>query len=115
MNQHRNENVFESVKNGLVATIEGTGDVVKAVVDTTAITIATTMRGAGKTGVAGTEAITDVARGVIHGVTEMGSDIGQAAQGAVIGVLRGTKETGTEAMHTIGKTPGEANPGTRGV
>ena len=99
-------NVFETVKHGLISSIEGTGDILKSVVDTTATTLATTIRGAGKTGVEGTRAITDVARGVIHGVTEVGSDIGEAAQGTVIGVLKGTRETGQEAMKTIGHTSG---------
>jgi hypothetical protein len=41
-----------------------------------------------------TEAVSDVASGVIHGTSQVGGDLGKAAKGvAVIGVLKGTKES----------------------
>jgi hypothetical protein len=40
-------------------------------------------------------------RGGIQGVSQIGGDVGEASKGAMVGVLRGTKQVGTEAMNTI--------------
>ena len=44
--------IFESVKNGVVGTIRGTGDVAKAVVDTVSGTLSHTIKGTGAVGTA---------------------------------------------------------------
>ena len=72
--------------------------------DTVSSTLVTTLKDTGKVGAAGAEAVTHVATGVIHGVHEVGSDLGAAAKGTIIGVLRGTQETGAQALTTIGHT-----------
>ena len=45
-----------------------------------------------------------MATGVIHGATEVGSDLGAAAKGIIIGVLHGTRETAAQALDKIGHT-----------
>jgi len=42
--------IFESVKDGVVGTIKGTGDVAKAVVDTVSGTLSHTIKGTGAVG-----------------------------------------------------------------
>lgn len=96
--------IVESVKIGTVAAINGSGDVVKAVVDTIARALATVIRDTGQMGASLTEAISLIVRGAIHGVAEIGSDVGVVAEGIILGILRGTKETGAQAMDTISHT-----------
>jgi len=60
--------IFESVKNGVVGTIRGTGDVAKAVVDTVSGTLAHTIKGTGAVGTSLIEAVSDVGRAAIRGV-----------------------------------------------
>ena len=103
MNETR-PHIVASVKQDVVAAVKGTGDIAKAVLDTIAATFSTALRDTAHVGVAGTEAITHIAGGVIHGATEVGGDVGAAARGAVIGILRGTKATGAEAVTTISHT-----------
>ncbi len=52
-------------------------------------------------GAALTVAISEVVHGAIQGVTDAGADIGSAAKGAVIDVLRGTKAVGGEALDAV--------------
>ena len=43
---------------------------------------------------------------VIQGVADVGEDLTKAARGIVVGVIRATKETGTEALGAISATAG---------
>jgi hypothetical protein len=72
--------VFESVKDIVVGTIRGTGDVAKAVVDTISGTLSHTIRGTGSVGMSLIEAVSDVGRAAIRGVADVGGDMGAAAK-----------------------------------
>ena len=78
--------IFESVKNSVVGTIRGTGDVAKAVVDTVSGTLAHTIKGTGAVGTSLIEAVSDVGRAAIRGVSDIGGDVGSAAKNAVVGI-----------------------------
>lgn len=96
--------IGETVKQSIIGSVRGTGEVVNAVTDTVTGTVASALRGAGNIGQALTGAVSDVARGVIHGTREVGGDLGAAAKGAMIGTLRGVKEVGGAAIDTVGAT-----------
>jgi hypothetical protein len=44
------------------------------------------------------QASSDVVRVAAQGIVEVGGDVGLGAKGIIIGVLRATKQTGTEAF-----------------
>ena len=96
--------MIESVKIGIAATINGTGDVAQAAVDTVIRTLNTTVEEFGKAGVLVLGAAANVSKAVIHGATGVGAHVGHAARGTVIGVLRASKHTGAEAIDTVSDT-----------
>ena len=75
-----------------------------AVVDTVSGTLTNTIKGTGAVATSLVRTLSDTARASIQGVAQVGGDIGAAAKGAIIGALRGTKETSTEALETIRAT-----------
>ena len=77
--------IFESVKNSVVGTIRGTGDVAKAVVDTVSGTLAHTIKGTGAVGTSLIEAVSDVGRAAIRGVSDIGGDVGGIPEMIVAG------------------------------
>ena len=107
--------IFESVKNGVVGAIRGTGDVAKAVVDTVSGTLTHTIKGTGAVGTSLIEALSDVSRAAIRGTADVGGDLGAAAKGALVGTLRGTKETSAQALDTITTTTSGVIRGTAEV
>jgi hypothetical protein len=82
----------DKVKDTIVATVRGTGEIVNVVTETVSDTLTTALKGTGSVGRALSGAIADVASGVIEGTSQVGGDLGKATKGAVIGVLQGTKE-----------------------
>ena len=100
----RDSRMIETVRDRIVATVKGSGDVVQATVHTITQTLSTAIKDTGKVGTAITDAVADVASGAVRGTVQVGADLGQAAQGIMLGVLRGTKEAGAEVMHTVGHT-----------
>jgi len=93
--------IMESVKDTLVGSIKGTGEIVTTVVDTVSGTLVSTIKSTGAVGTALTSTVSDVLRGAITGTAQVGGDLGATAKGGVIGVLKGTKEVGAEAVGTI--------------
>jgi hypothetical protein len=77
----------ESVKDGLVGTIRGAGEVANAVTDVVSGTLVHAIKGTGAVGAALTGAVSDVVRGGVQGVTQIGGDVGEASKGALIGLL----------------------------
>ncbi|MCU0786590.1 MAG: hypothetical protein MUC91_00115 [Verrucomicrobia bacterium] len=100
----RHSGMIETVKDKIVAAIKGTGNIVQATVDTVTQTLTTTIKDTAKVGTSAADAVAHVASGAIHGVAQVGADLTQAAQGIMLGVLRGTKQTGKEALDTISHT-----------
>src|SRR6266478_2415637 len=96
-----NKGIMESVKDKMVGSIKGTGEVLNAAVDTVSGTLVTTIKGTGAVGTALTSAVSDVLRGAIMGTAQVGGDVGAAAKGGVVGVLKGTKEVGAETIDTV--------------
>lgn len=66
-------------------------------------------------GVSLVEAISDVSRGAIRDVSDVGADVGTAAKGAVICILRGTKEASVERLDAIRTTAGRVIRGIAAV
>src|SRR5436190_14019959 len=64
------KHIADSVKNGIVGSIRGTGEVVNAVVDTVSGTLVNTIKGTGAVGTAPTSTVSDVLRGAIQGTTQ---------------------------------------------
>lgn len=96
--------LIEKVKDGIVSAIKGTGNVVQATVDTVTQILATTIKDIGKLSISVTDVVADVASGAIRGAVQVGADLGHAAKGLMLGVLSGTKETGTAVLDTIRHT-----------
>jgi len=96
--------LIEKVKGGIVAAIIGTGNVVQATVDTVTQILTTGIKDVGKLSISVTDVIADVASGAIRGAVQVGADVGHAAKGLMLGVLSGTKETGTAVLDTISHT-----------
>src|SRR3989442_13641528 len=82
--------IFESVKDGVVGTIKGTGDVAKAVVDTVSGTLTHPIKGTSAGGRSLIEAVSDVGRAASRGPVAVGADVGPAAKGAALGPPAGT-------------------------
>src|SRR5207244_5376315 len=102
---HMNKGIMESVKDKMVGSIKGTGEVLNAAVDTVSGTLVTTIKGTGAVGTALTSTVSDVLRGAIMGTAQVGGDVG-AAKGGVVGVLKGTKEVGAETIDTVSVSAG---------
>jgi hypothetical protein len=100
----RDSGTIEVVKNAIVAAITGTRDVVQATVSTITQTLAGRIHDSGQAGTSVTDAIADVARGAVRATVQVGADMGHAAQGIMLGVLRGTKEARAEVTSTISHT-----------
>jgi hypothetical protein len=100
----RHPRKIKAVKDAIVAAIKGTDDIVGAVVNTTTQTLATSIKDTGKVGTSVTDAIADVASGAVLGTVAVGADLGHAAKGIMVGVMRCTKEAGAEVMDTISHT-----------
>ena len=66
-------------------------------------------------GVSLVEAISDVSRGAIRDVSDVGADVGTAAKGAVIRILRVTKEASIERLDAIRTTAGRVFRGIAAV
>jgi len=79
----------------IVSAINGAGEVFKAIVETVSGAVATS---------AGIDSVTGAPRRAIEGASEMGGDLGPAAKGITVGILRGTRATGEEALKTVAQT-----------
>ena len=66
--------LVESVKDGIVSTIEGTGDVAGAMVEAVSRTVAKTIGGVGNIAGSIVGTTSEVARGTIQAVSEVGGD-----------------------------------------
>src|SRR5713101_2931751 len=77
---HMNKGIMESVKDKMVGSIKGTGEVLNAAVDTVSGTLVTTIKGTGAVGTALTSTVSDVLRGAIMGTAQVGGDVGAAAK-----------------------------------
>ena len=75
--------IVESVKDKMVGSIKGTGEVMNAAVDTVSGTLVTTIKGTGAVGTALTSTVSDVLRGAIMGTAQVGGDVGAAAKGEI--------------------------------
>src|SRR5262249_45870859 len=60
--------LVDGVKNGIVGTVKGAGEIVDAVADTVSKSLSNALKGTGNVGLALTEAVTDVSTGAIQGV-----------------------------------------------
>jgi hypothetical protein len=65
--QTKHSGLVEAAKDGVVAAVKGTGDIVQATVDTIVKMLGTTIQDTGQVGQSMTDAIADVASGAIRG------------------------------------------------
>lgn len=98
--------MFEWVRNNLISTIKATGDIFNAAMDEVSGALSTVFKDTGRAGSAFIGALADIAHEVLRGALEIGSDLGLAAKGVLLGTLRATRETGLEALRTISDTAG---------
>ena len=96
--------VIETVKRQIVAAVKGTGDIVQATADTITQTLPTAIKSSSRVDPSVTAAIADIASGAVHGAAELGADLGQAAKGIMLGVLRCTQGTVAQVLATIRQT-----------
>jgi len=68
--------IMESVKDTLVGSIKGTGEIVTTVVDTVSGTLVSTIKGTGAVGTALTSTVSDILRGAITGTAQVSGDLG---------------------------------------
>jgi len=72
--------IAESVKDAIVGSIRGTGEIVNVVVDIVNRTLVNALKGTGAVGTAVTTTVADVLRGAILGSAQVGADVGAAAR-----------------------------------
>ena len=77
--------------------------------------LANTLKSGGKVGSAATEVVSDVARGVIQGASQVGGDLGSAAKGGLVGVLRGSVQIAIDACRQAMRVVLRARPPVKGV
>ena len=99
--------IIETVKDKIIAAIVGTGDIFQATTDTVAQILAAANKDT-KLGMSVSDVIADVSSGAVRGAVQVGADVGYAAKGIMMGMLRGTKETGTAVLETISRTSNAA-------
>src|SRR5258707_15228290 len=80
-NHSGNSGKIETLKNVIVAVINGRGDVVQAPTNTTTQTLATTIKDVDQVGTSVTDAIANVATGTVRRAARVGAEVGHAAQG----------------------------------
>ncbi|MBI4372274.1 MAG: hypothetical protein HY585_00935 [Candidatus Omnitrophica bacterium] len=98
-----NKGVIEHFKETVVQAIEGTGDIVNAFIDILGAAVQETIKTTGATGKKLINFLSDMVETAIRGVVEMGGDLGRAARGMTIGVLRAVGAMGQEALDFIGE------------
>ena len=90
------------VRNSVVDTALGTGDVLQAVTESVSHSLITVLDLSGSAGDALLAAVSEVACGAMHGAAEAGSDLGTAARGAMIGTIRATHGAAGGPIAAIG-------------
>ena len=103
------------LKNAVVGTIKGVGDVLGSTIDITRENTVKALQGARDVGQEATGLVMDSVSGVVQGAVEVGSDVGTAAKGAVIGTIQGVGEVTTVTAGTLSDTVRAAIKGTREV
>src|SRR5258708_33282429 len=68
--------IMESVKDTLVGSIKGTGEIVTTVVDTVSSTLVSTIKGTGAVGTALASTVSDILRVAITRTAQVDSDLG---------------------------------------
>ena len=107
--------IIGGIKDGIVQTIKGVGEITDALVDTVSGSLVNAVKQTGNIGGALTGAIATVAQGTIQGASDIGGDLGAAAKDTILGVLKGTKEVGGASLDTISTTAGAVIKSTASV
>jgi hypothetical protein len=94
----------ESVKDGIVDAVKRTEDAPGAMIEAVSKTVARTVQGVDGVTMSVMDVTSQVAHGTIEAVTEVDGDLGQAARGLVVGVVRGARQSGVVNLVTIGRT-----------
>ena len=84
-------NFGKGIKDALVGTIKGAGDVVGTTLDATRETTVKALQGVRDVSSEATGIVTDGVTGAVQAASEVGSSVGGAAKGAVIGVVQGSR------------------------
>ena len=85
--------IMESVKDQVVGSIKGTGEIMNTVVDTVSGTLVTTIKGTGAVGTALTSTVSDVLRGAITGTAQVGGDLGATAKAGSSGSSKARRKS----------------------
>jgi ElaB/YqjD/DUF883 family membrane-anchored ribosome-binding protein len=93
-----------AIRKNILRGIQGTGDRLHAMMDTATERITTILHRARTVGTPMMDAVTEAAGAAVHGTVEAGGDLGKAAKGILVGVLRGTRETGEAGLTWIAHT-----------
>src|SRR2546428_13345538 len=86
------KNVMAEARQSVVGALEGAGDVAGAVVDGVSGTLARTLKGARGAEKEISGLVFDTVTGAVHGVAEVGVEVGDAAKSIMVGAIRGTQE-----------------------
>jgi len=93
---------WTSVQHGVAAAVKGAGGAAVIVVDEVSAILEAALKDSGKIGAALVGALAQIAEQTVRGAANVGAEIGLVAQGFLRGLLRATKETGEDALVTIG-------------
>jgi len=83
--------------------VKAVTDVFTVIADTVSGAVTDAVKAAGNVGTSVVDSISEVARGALASI-DARRDLSPAAKGIVVGVLRGTRETGPAALRTISHT-----------
>jgi len=99
--QPEHPGLMEKATTQIVAALTGPADSAPAPAEIVTEILATALKDPGPTVVSVAAAIDDVASGAVRGALQVAGDLYQTATGIMIGVMRGTKLTGTESLESI--------------
>ena len=108
-------NFGRGIKDALVSTIRGAGDVLGTTIDTTRDTTVKALQSVRDVGGEASGLAVDGVTGAVQAASEVGSSVGLAAKGAVIGVIQGVGEVATVTVVTLSDTVRAAIKGTSEV
>jgi hypothetical protein len=92
------------IKEGLMRALREGKDHFAAAADAVSEGITHAARGAGRVGVSMNDVISGAVGSAVHATLEAGGDLVQTSKGILVGVLRGTRETGDAALRTLSET-----------
>ncbi len=93
--------IVESVKDKMVGSIKGTGEVMNAAVDTVSVSARTLVKSAAEVGGDLGAVARNTVEGAISGAKQVGLNVEEAASAAATGAIKGAGEVSQEAVRQV--------------